>query len=307
MEPTATNLASVLPPAPQRTLQSIGAQTEECFDARTNFVYISDKLETEYPGTHKRLTQLFDELQIDWGEIEGTKDIWLRDFMPIQLKNNAFLTYKYAPNYLKEDRYLTDSHAIGKRVLDECFGKDCKRVDTGLTLDGGNFVECGTYWLLTVKAISDNDHRGEQLRKFVELAHGRAVFLPWVSDEPNGTNADIYGHADGLVQWCGRKEALMSNYHDFHPQEAADIKNILERLGFHVTEMLFDVKHPNREYNWAYVNYLRVGRKIIVPTFGIEEDNQALDYIRKANPQCEVRGFRLRCIANNGGALHCIT
>ena len=42
--------------------------------------------------------------------------------------------------------------------------------------------------------------------------------------------------------------------------------------------MLFDVPNPNRNFNWAYVNYLQVGNKIIVPTFGIPEDKQALKY-----------------------------
>jgi agmatine/peptidylarginine deiminase len=50
-----------------------------------------------------------------------------------------------------------------------------------------------------------------------------------------------------------------------------------------------------------------VGSKIIVPTFGIPEDKQALKYVREANPGCVVRGFRMRDIAKNGGALHCIT
>ena len=50
-----------------------------------------------------------------------------------------------------------------------------------------------------------------------------------------------------------------------------------------------------------------VGNKIIVPTFGIPEDKQALKYIREANPSCVVKGFRMRDIARYGGALHCIT
>jgi agmatine/peptidylarginine deiminase len=50
-----------------------------------------------------------------------------------------------------------------------------------------------------------------------------------------------------------------------------------------------------------------VGNKIIVPTFGIPEDKQALQYIREANPYSIVRGFRMRDIVRNGGALHCIT
>jgi agmatine/peptidylarginine deiminase len=44
-----------------------------------------------------------------------------------------------------------------------------------------------------------------------------------------------------------------------------------------------------------------------VPTFGIPEDIQALRYIKKANPDSIVRGFRMKDIAKKGGALHCIT
>jgi len=45
-------------------------------DNMTNFVYISDKLKEFYPKTYSRLTKLFNEMDIEWGEIEGTKDIW---------------------------------------------------------------------------------------------------------------------------------------------------------------------------------------------------------------------------------------
>jgi hypothetical protein len=71
--------------------------------------------------------------------------------------------------------------------------------------------------------------------------------------------------------------------------------------------MLFDVTNPNYELNWAYINYLKVDKKIIVPTFGIDEDKQALFYISKANPHCTIIPFRMRDIARNGGAIHCIT
>ena len=88
-------------------------------DACTNFVYISDKLKEFYPGTYTRLTRLFDEMDIDWDEVKGTKDIWIRDYMPIQIADDHFLVYKYDPDYLKETgtKFLTDSKTIFKTVL----------------------------------------------------------------------------------------------------------------------------------------------------------------------------------------------
>lgn len=81
----------------------------------------------------------------------------------------------------------------------------------------------------------------------------------------------------------------------------------MESVGFHVTEMLYDVENPNSDWNWAYINYLQVGQNIIMPSFGIPEDKQALSYVKDANPDCEVRQIRMRDIAAEGGALHCLT
>ena len=57
-------------------------------DANTNFVFISDKFKEFYPSTYARLIKLFDEMEIEWGEVEGTKDIWIRDYMPIQISDD---------------------------------------------------------------------------------------------------------------------------------------------------------------------------------------------------------------------------
>ncbi len=286
---------------------SSGIPVDNFNDSMTNFVYISDKLKEFYPRTHARLTKLFDEMEIEWGEVKGTKDIWIRDYMPIQLSDDCFLVYNYDPDYLKDSgkKYLTDSHAIAEEILGHC---NLRHYD--ITLDGGNIVTCAGHRAMTDKVFQENG-KEKYDADFCRCLHGALdsdiIFLPWHCDNPNDSDADVYGHADGLVHWAGGNRILMSNHRDFYPEEAEDIKYRLEYLGFEVTEMLFDVPRPNRDFNWAYINYLEVENKIIVPTFGIPEDKQALKYIREANPDSIVRGFRMRDIVRNGGALHCIT
>ena len=279
-------------------------------DAYTNFVYISDKLKVFYPGTFNRLVKLFDEMTIKWGEVKGTKDIWIRDYMPIQLSHNKFLTYDYAPDYLQEtgDKYRTDSRTIYKDILPECFGKHYECINADIILDGGNFVSCGPYRLIVNKVFRENSGRGENMERFLDkLGKFYFVSLPWSRDNSQSSNTDVYGHADGFVRYCSSGKVLMSNLYETHPKAACFIKQRLEDIGFHVVEMQFDVPCQNDDYNWAYINYLHVGTKIIVPTFGIAEDKQALRIISEVNPDCIVRGFRMRNIADNGGALHCIT
>ena len=276
-------------------------------DTMTNFVYISDKLKEFYPRTYSRLTKLFDDMEIEWGEIEGTKDIWIRDYMPIQISSESFVVYNYNPDYLKDSgvEYITDSQAIADRVL-----KHCNKDHYDITLDGGNVVTCAGHMVLTDKVFTENGRKkyDPEFSNYISVVlNSEVIFLPWHCDNPKDPNADVYGHADGFIHWAGDNRVLMSNHRDYCPEEADEIKKRLECFGFEVTEMLFDVPTPNMDYNWAYINYLEVGNKIIVPTFGIPEDKQALRYIKKANPGSIVRGFRMKDIAKKGGALHCIT
>ena len=276
-------------------------------DKDTNFVYISDKLKEFYPRTYTRLTKLFNKMEIEWGVIEGTKDIWIRDYMPIQTSNDSFVVYNYNPDYLKDSgkEYLTDSRTIVDGVLD-----NYNKRYYDITLDGGNIVTCAGNRVLTDKVFQENGknkYDSEFCEYICEVLNSRVIYLPWHCDNPQEPNADVYGHADGLIHWAGDNRVLMSNHRDFSPEEADEIKYRLETVGFKVIEMLFDVPNPNKDFNWAYINYLEVGNKIIVPTFGIPEDKQALKYIREANPDSIVRGFRMRNIAKEGGAIHCIT
>jgi agmatine/peptidylarginine deiminase len=133
------------------------------------------------------------------------------------------------------------------------------------------------------------------------------IIIPWHCIDPDDEYADVYGHSDGFIHWCGGNKVLMSNHREVDPEEAKEIKQIMERNGFDVREMLFDVKEQNLDWNWAYINYLQVGKKIIMPAFGIPEDEQALKYVQECNPDCEVRQIRMRDVAAKGGAMHCIS
>lgn len=117
-------------------------------DEEIDFVYLSDQLKAFYPDTFKRLTALFNELYIDWGEVYGTKDIWIRDYMPIQITDKRYLVYDYSPDYLVgAEEYRTDSRSIFKDVLPEL----SQWKNTNIKLDGGNVVVLGDCLVLTDK------------------------------------------------------------------------------------------------------------------------------------------------------------
>ena len=271
-------------------------------DRNTNIVFLSKWLKTEDSDFFSRFTKLMDEMDIHWELLKYTNDIWARDYMPIQLGKNDFLKYKYWPNYLlekKEDKkYITDC----KRTC-EALGITYRETD--MIIDGGNMIPCGDYIVMTDKVFTEN-HVEKYDPSFIarletELGR-RVIIIPW-----HKTAGDVYGHADGFIKWCGGNKVLMSNHRDTDPKEAEEIKQKLEKHGFQVTEMLFNVAEPSPDWNWAYVNFIQIGNKILMPSFDIPEDEQAFNYVKDAFPNCEIRQIQMRNIADNGGALHCIT
>ncbi len=77
--------------------------TRHIYDWDTDIVYLSDKLEVFFNDFYHRLIEKFGEMGIEYGIINGTKDIWCRDYMPIQIQDNLFVGYNYNPDYLDSE------------------------------------------------------------------------------------------------------------------------------------------------------------------------------------------------------------
>lgn len=271
-------------------------------DRDTNIVFLSKWLREEHPQFFARFTALMSEVGIPWDILKYTNDYWARDYMPVQLEDSVFVKYRYHPDYLlrtaKDRETITNCSRACK-----CLGISCRETD--IVLDGGNIVPCGDYIVMTNKVFAENGRPMNDAALLMELKEvfgHEVIIIPW-----HKTKDDEYGHADGLIKYIGGNRILMGNHRESQPEEAEAIRRELERHGFEVKELKFDVRHPRKSLNWAYINFLQVGDVIILPTFGIPEDKQAREQIQAAFPDCKIFGLRTNEIAPEGGALHCLT
>ncbi len=280
-------------------------------DWETTEVYFSSWLRDEeegFPTLYKQLTDLLNDKRIGIvvKELKSTKDYWARDYMPIQLGRNEFLKYRYYPDYLVKSKDPNDKKYISNvSTVLRGMGIPCR--STKLIIDGGNMVPCGPYIVMTEKVFTENgcDKEDADFKALLESELGHPVIIiPWKS-----YSDDVYGHADGFIKWCGGNRVLMGNHGDVFPAEAAAIREKLESHGFEVTEMRFKgrVSSPHTNLNWAYINFLQVGRNIIMPIFNIDEDEIAKQFIQEAFPDCTIYQIEMTEIAQKGGALHCIS
>ncbi len=268
-------------------------------DPQTTTVYFSDLLPEKCPALYQSLDTILREKNVKHHLLPNTRDIWCRDYMPIQTDEKRFVFYKYSPDYLQKPhlkRTITDVTQIG--AVDCLWQGEVVKLD--LVVDGGNVVKCGDKIVMTEKVFFENkDKSREEVRRLLEKAFlCDVVFLPWDKEE-------IYGHSDGIIHYAGGNRVLMTNYSDSDADMARKFTRILDKH-FEVIHLEYNVKRKHAR-SWSYVNYLQIGNLVLVPQLGISEDEQALRQIAQALPQCEVIGIEALVAVRKGGALNCIS
>lgn len=219
--------------------------------------------------------------------------------MPIQADGKHFVFYNYNPDYLQKPYYKRTITDVNLIVNIDSLRQE-KWTDLNLVMDGGNVVKCGDKIIMTEKVFAENKDkkRYDVIRLLEDTFQCDFVFLPWDREE-------IFGHSDGIVHYIGDNRVLMTNYADFDPYMARRFANVLKKH-VEVIPLTYSVKRKHQR-SWAYINYLQIGKLVIVPQLGIPEDEQALRQIKEVLPQYEVVGVPALEVVRKGGALNCIS
>lgn len=272
-------------------------------DSLTNTVYFSSLLPEKCPILNAHITEALQQHDVSYTYLSGTKDIWCRDFMPIQIEEDRFVFYKYTPNYLQDKRWLrfqTDPLVVLQIEANQLHFCLDKSIAIDLVVDGGNVVKCGDTIVMTEKIFAENKYktRSEVERILREAFQCDVLFLPWDKNE-------IFGHSDGVVHYAGHNKVLLTNYNDISPYYYSRFRKALEKR-FDVIPLKYHAKRKHAR-SWAYINFLQVGNLILVPQLGLEEDEQALEQIGNTLPDFEVVGIPSLEAVKKGGALNCIS
>ena len=125
-------------------------------DCLTDTVFFSDLLPERCPTLYKNITEILKDNDIDHRLLSHTKDIWCRDYMPIQTSEKRFVFYKYNPDYLKTKYYLRTITNVNRVGNIECLRQDGEVFDLDLVIDGGNVVRCDDKIVMTEKVFYEN-------------------------------------------------------------------------------------------------------------------------------------------------------
>lgn len=264
-------------------------------------VFMSELLMNKYPETCKNLIAILEKHHVNYSFIKGTKDIWCRDYMPIQTESGKLIQFRYEPSYLKGEEW----DSIRSDVREVCEKNGLNPRFSDINLDGGNVLICDGRAIISDRIFAENpnyekDSLVDELSKLLEC---EIIIIP-------AQNGDYTGHADGMVRFVNRNTILGNSLESEFKYWRDGMQKVINQYDLKYIDVPFfeqkDRKHPDSAIG-IYVNYLEVNNLIVVPVFGREEDKQAIDIIQKAFPDKIIETINYNDVAQEGGLLNCTT
>ena len=272
-------------------------------DNQTNKIYFSDLLRTDlkYTETCGQLTKILDSYNVRYEFLEKTKDIWARDYMPIQVSEEKFIEYRYDPDYLQGDEKGSRNLKTYPDIV--CDSINLKTIKTDIILDGGNVIKSKNCVILTDKIVKENRllwGKTELIKRLEETFEvDNVILIPWDKKVK-------YGHSDGMLRFIDDKTVLINEIYE----SDESLKWQLKQHGLNWEYIRFNVKRYNKN-NWAYINFLQTKDLILLPKLNIEEDEQALAQIIMYYPEYAERNRIVQVdateIVKGEGAFNCIS
>ncbi len=255
-----------------------------------------------FAETFNELVELLDKHAVRHNFLHDTKDIWCRDYMPIQIEKGKFVQFRYEPSYLKDELELQSNP---KEV---CKANNFKPKFSKINLDGGNVVNWSDRAIMTDRVFDENPeytNKNKLISEIENLLEAEIIVIPQI-------NSDMTGHADGLVRFIDQNTLLGNCREHEYKYWKVRINNVLKEHGIDYIDIPFldpkERKYPNHAIG-CYVNYLEVEDLIVLPIFETKnnKDEEVYNTFIQIFPHRKIETINYNSIGLHGGLLNCTT
>ena len=269
----------------------------------TNTVYFSDIVRNspEFRATFKQIQTILDKHQVSYRFLSSTKDIWCRDYMPIQISEDKLIQFRYEPSYLENDLDLQSN------PQDILKNNGLTAEISSINLDGGNVVNWTDKAILTTRIFKENPNwnQSKLISELERLLNVQVLLIPDITN-------DMTGHSDGHLRFINSNTVLVNELQNEFDYWKKGFDKMIKNSGLTFVEMPWfehlDKKHKHTAVG-CYVNYLEIGDLILFPIFEVSgnKDEQALNIIHSVFPERTIEPININEIGKYGGLLNCTT
>jgi len=271
-------------------------------DDRTNFLYLADSLPKKYPNFYKHFEKVLCDCNIPFKLLPRTKDVWAVDYMPVQIEANKFVQFVYNPDYIRKyskwRKTISDVNTICKKI-------NITPQHSEIVLDGGNIIRTAEKVIMTDKVFNENPafKEGDLINALQQLFQiEELIFIP---TQPK----DFTGHADGMLRFYDSNTVLVNDYSNEDQAFGLRLHLALHNAHINYIEIPYNPYNNRKDAyaNGIYINYLQMEQAIIVPTFGIREDDGVIKKFEEYFKGKKIATINCNEIAYDGGILNCIS
>lgn len=262
-------------------------------------IYLSHllKLTDKYISAADRLFTALSANGISHKLLDNTKDIWLRDYMPVKTKSGKYVSFRYKPSYLENyDELRTDfrNEVAPNLALENLVFSD-------INLDGGNvvFSPSKEKVIISDRVYSENPswHKAELTAKLAKLLEANVIIIP-------SLKSDMTGHADGMVRFVN-ENTVVANAPLSPFGFETKVKKALQNHGIEVLDFPYFDSNGDTAIG-CYLNFLETGQTIYLPVFSVDTDNKAVQTAKHIFHKAIIP-VNINEIAADGGLLNCIS
>jgi agmatine deiminase len=271
-------------------------------DGESNCVVLATLLKERHPRLFEKLQKALRSHGIEVRLIDNVRDIWLKDFSPIQVGPGELAKFRYDPSYLRDEPRLRTGEAILKSF--RSFGH-CHR--SPIILDGGNVVASRTKAIVTDKIFKENPGWSpaalrDKLHDLLQI--DQLIVIP---KEPY----DPMGHADGMVRFINEEALLVNDYSGVDPRFGDRLVKVFEQHKLDVELLPYAQERKSRDgipsAVGCYVNFLHTENVIAAPVFGRAEDDDAREKLEAVFAGVPIVPLDSTDVAREGGSINCIS
>jgi len=271
-------------------------------DKQTNFLYLADTLPKNYSNFFRQFEKVLNDSNINFQLLPNTKDVWAVDYMPIQIDKDSFVQFIYNPDYLRDtikwSKTISDVDIICKQI-------NLLPKKSNIVVDGGNVTRTTDKVIMCDKIFTENPNIKEKnlIRELQELFQvDKLIFIP---THP----IDFTGHADGMVRFYDSNTVLINDYSREPMEFQLKFRLALHNAGLNYIEIPYNPydNKKNGHANGEYINFLQMQQAIIIPTFGIKEDDVVIKQFEQLFTGQRIATVDGNDLAFDGGILNCIT
>lgn len=260
-------------------------------------LYFSSQLNTpKYKPAADRMFAALDLFNIKYKLLNNTKDIWLRDFMPVKTKSGKYVSFRYEPSYLANNPQLRTNFKTDIAphfVLPVTY--------SNINLDGGNdvFSPSKTKAVITDRVFSENPEydKNTLLLELEKLLEASLIIIP-------SLKSDMTGHADGMVRFVN-ENTVVANAPLSPFGFEAKVKKALQNHGIEVLDFPYFDSNGDSAIG-CYLNFLETEQAIFLPVFSVDTDNKAVQTAKHIFHKAIIP-VNINEIAADGGLLNCIS